>query len=137
MQDEIAASPVRALQVEVGAAYGIVSRPLVRNSEAYKLYLQGAHANNRFDQQGFEQAASYYQRALDLNPTFANAAAGIAAAYDNLGEFLMMPPAVAFEQAGMPRNMRLRSTQSMRSHTHCSETFTMCTIGIGLPPNGN
>jgi TolB-like protein/Tfp pilus assembly protein PilF len=99
MQDEIAASLVRALQVEVGAAYGIVSRPLVRNTEAYNLYLQGSHANDRFDQQGFEQAASYYQRALDLDPTFANAAAGIAAAYDNLGEFLMMPPAVAFEQA--------------------------------------
>jgi TolB-like protein/predicted Zn-dependent protease len=99
MQDEIAASLVRALQVEVGSAYGIVSRPMVRNTEAYNLYLQGAHANERFDQQGFEQAASYYQRALDLDPTFANAAAGIAAAYDNLGEFLMMPPAAAFEQA--------------------------------------
>jgi TolB-like protein/Flp pilus assembly protein TadD len=98
MQDEIAAGLVRALQLEV-IDYLIISRPTLRSGEAYSLFLQGLHAVDRYDQQGFEQAASYFQRALDLDPLFAPGAVGIAIAYDNLAEFLMMPPAVAFEKA--------------------------------------
>ena len=57
MQDEIAAiAVVRALQIEVSAG-GFVSRPALRNTEAYTLYLQGLHAFDRTDQQGFEEAA--------------------------------------------------------------------------------
>jgi len=67
MQDEIADTLVRALQIEVSPE-GIVSRAALRNTDAYTLYLQGQHAFDRFDQQGFEQAASYFQQALDLDP---------------------------------------------------------------------
>jgi TolB-like protein len=98
MQDDIAAALVRALQIEV-SGYGSDSRPALRSTEAYTLFLQGLHAIDRYDQQGFEQAASYFQRALSLDPMFADAASGIAIAYDNLGEFGAMPPAVAFAQA--------------------------------------
>jgi TolB-like protein/DNA-binding winged helix-turn-helix (wHTH) protein/Tfp pilus assembly protein PilF len=98
MQDEIAAQVVRAMQIEVSAA-DLASRPALRNPEAYTLYLQGLHANDRFDQQGWEKAASYFQRALDLDPSFAEAAAQLAGAYDILGQFNFMQPAVAFEQA--------------------------------------
>jgi TolB-like protein/Tfp pilus assembly protein PilF len=96
MQDEIAASLVRALQIEVGA--GIFSRPALRNTEAYTWYLQGRHAFDRNDQQGFEQALSDFQRALDIDPTFARAAAGVATMYFVLGAFGFMPPAGAFEK---------------------------------------
>ena len=96
MQDEIAANIVRALQVEV---YGLSARPALRSTEAYNLFLQGIHAINRYDQQGFEQAVSCFQRALDLDPTFANAAVGLTIAYDNLGEYYYMPASEAFEKA--------------------------------------
>src|SRR5271169_3941336 len=66
MQDEIATNLVRALQIEVGAAY-VSSRPALRNPDAYTQYLQGLHAFDRIDQQGFEQAASHFQQALDLD----------------------------------------------------------------------
>ena len=73
MQDEIAIALVRALQIEVSRE-GLISRPALHNTEAYTLYLQGLHAFDRIDQQGFEQAASYFQQALDLDPSFAAAA---------------------------------------------------------------
>jgi TolB-like protein/DNA-binding winged helix-turn-helix (wHTH) protein len=98
MQDEIAATLVRAMQIEV-SPYNVVVRPTLRNTEAYTLYLQGLHAADRLDRQGLEQAASYYQRALDLDSSFAAAALGLAGAYNNLGHFSFMPPAVAFGQA--------------------------------------
>jgi TolB-like protein/DNA-binding winged helix-turn-helix (wHTH) protein len=86
MQDEIAASLVRALQIEVTASQ-FVSRPALRNAEAYTAYLKGLHALDRFDQQGLEQAASDFQRALQLDPSFAAAAGNLADVYFFLGVF--------------------------------------------------
>jgi TolB-like protein len=107
MQDEIAAALVRAMQIEVSAA-DFVSRPALRNTQAYTLFLQGLHAFERYDQRGFEQAVSYYQRALDLDPSIAGASVGLAAAYGNLGAFGFLPPAVAYEQARRAAELALR-----------------------------
>jgi TolB-like protein/Flp pilus assembly protein TadD len=98
MQDQIAASLVRVLQVEVNDEV-IVTRPALRNTQAYTLYLRGLHAKDQFDQQGFEQAESYFQQALDLDPTFAAAAGGLANAYFLRGQFGFMPPSAAFDKA--------------------------------------
>jgi len=46
MQDEIAANLLRALQIEVDPE-SIESRPALRSTEAYTLYLQGVHAFDR------------------------------------------------------------------------------------------
>ncbi len=98
MQDEIATHVVRALQIEVGAD-GLFSRPPLHNAEAYTLYLQGRHSFDRLDRQGLEQAASDFQRAFDLDPSFAAAAAELGDAYFLMGAFGFMPPSVAVEQA--------------------------------------
>lgn len=97
MQDEIALALVRALQIEVGA--DMVSRPALVNTEAYRWYLQGRQAIDRNNQQGVEEALSDFQRALDLDPSFAGAAAGVGASYFVLGAFGFMPSAVAFQKA--------------------------------------
>ena len=107
MQDEIAAKVARALQIEVSPE-GIVARPALRNTEAYTSYLQGQHAFDRFDQQGFEQSASYYQRALDLDPSFAVAASKLAAAYMVQGEWGFIPPTAAFEPARRFEDLALK-----------------------------
>lgn len=107
MQDEIADTLVRALQIEVSPE-DIVPRSSLRNSEAYTLYLQGQHALDRFDQQGFEQAASYFHRALDLDPSFAVAASKLAATYMALGEFGFMLPTAAFEPARHSEELALK-----------------------------
>ena len=106
MQDEIALALVRALQIEVGA--DVVSRPALRNTEAYTVYLQGRHAVDRFDQQGFEQAVSDFQRAIELDPTSAPAEASLGDAYFGLGNYGFMPPAVAFEKARLATERALK-----------------------------
>jgi TolB-like protein/Flp pilus assembly protein TadD len=107
MQDEIAIALVRALQIEVSAR-GIVSRPALRNREAYTVYLQGRHAIDGTNQQSFEKALRDFQRALDLDPSFADAAAGIGAAYFNLGLFGFMPPNVAYEKSRQAADLALK-----------------------------
>ncbi len=112
MQDEIAAGIVRALQIEVSYG-GIIPRPELRNTEAYTLYLQGLHALNRFDQQGAEQAANYFQRALDLDPSFAASADALASAYFVLGQFGFLAPSVAFEKGRAAANLALTLDPSL------------------------
>jgi TolB-like protein/Flp pilus assembly protein TadD len=98
LQDEIANKVVRL--VENDAYYSeIVSGKKLRSPEAYTAYLQGRYAKDRFDQPGLEQAVGDFQRALELDPTFADAATGLANVYLNLGDFGLMPPAEAFEKS--------------------------------------
>jgi TolB-like protein/tetratricopeptide (TPR) repeat protein len=116
MQDEIAASLVRVLQIEVNDEV-IVSRPALRNTQAYTSYLRGLHAKDQFDQQGFEQAISYFQQALDLDPTFAAAAAGLANVYFLRGQFGFVPPGVAFERARGAAEIALKLSPTLAA-TH-------------------
>jgi TolB-like protein/DNA-binding winged helix-turn-helix (wHTH) protein len=96
IQDEIATALVQALQLEVAA--NIVSRPALRNTEAYTLYLQGLHASSRFDQEGMEQAVGDFERVIELDPSFAPAHVMLGNAYFLLGAYGFMPPAIAFER---------------------------------------
>jgi TolB-like protein/thioredoxin-like negative regulator of GroEL len=116
MQDEIAASLVRVLQVEVNDEV-IVSRPGLRNTQAYTLYLRGLHAKDQFDQQGFELAVGYFQQALDLDPSFAAAAGGLANAYFLRGQFGFMPPTAAFAKARSAAELALKLSPQLAA-TH-------------------
>jgi hypothetical protein len=77
LQDEIAAHFARALEVTVGAN-DLQSRGTIKDTEAYQFYLRGRHAYDRSDRDGLDEAAADFQKALDLEPTFANAAGYLA-----------------------------------------------------------
>jgi adenylate cyclase len=98
MQDEIAANLVRELQLEVDDT-DLVSRPSLRNTEAYTQFLQGIHALYRFNPQDVEQSLGHFQRAFELDPLFADAANSCGVAYTILGSWGLMPRAVAFQKA--------------------------------------
>jgi TolB-like protein len=139
MQDEIAASLVRVLQVEVNDEV-IASRPALRNTQAYTLYLRGLHAKDQFDQQGLEQAVSYFQQALDLDPSFAAAAAGLANAYFLRGQFGFMPPEAAFARArgaaqvALKLSPNLAATHALLGNIHFAYDWDWLAAGreIGL-----
>src|SRR5262249_33123434 len=61
---------------------GPTPEPLSPNwYEAYDLYLKGRYYWNKRTQQGFEQAIENFQQALDKDPDFARAYAGLADSY--------------------------------------------------------
>jgi TolB-like protein len=97
LQRTIAVNLARALQLTVSSDFD--TRVLTRNPEAYDAYLQGLHALDQFSKDSVEQAAGDFQRALDLDPTFAPAALGLARAYRRMGGEAWLPPRVAFERA--------------------------------------
>jgi TolB-like protein len=126
MQDEIAIALVRALQIEVGADE-IGSRPALRNTEAYTLYLRGEHAADSFDQQGLEQAAGYFQRAIELDPSFAAAENELAHAYMALGVYGFMPTALACEKARLADEAAVKLDSNLAiAHAALGELHRAC-----------
>ena len=107
LQDAIALKVAREVEGDVFFS-DLFSHKTLRSSAAYTAYLQGLHAKDRYDQPGLEQAVSDFQRALELDPAFADAAAGLANAYQNLGAFGLMPAAEAFEKSRFAAELAIK-----------------------------
>ena len=82
VQEEIARAVARALEVEVPER---ARRQLVRrgtsNPDAYELYQRGRVFWQTRTRDGHEQAIRFYQRAIELDSTYADAYAGLSDAY--------------------------------------------------------
>jgi serine/threonine protein kinase/tetratricopeptide (TPR) repeat protein len=79
IQDEIAENIVRALRVVLseGEKRAIESAP-TQNVEAYEYYLRGRQFFHQWSRTGIQYARRMFERAIDLDPNYAIAYAGIA-----------------------------------------------------------
>jgi len=113
IQDQIAASLVRALQVAVGV--DLPSRPILKSALGYDLYQRGRHALDRFDKVGFESAAGYFEQALALDPTSLRAAESLALVHIYIAEWGYAPVHEGFERARISceRVLKLHPTSGM------------------------
>ena len=107
VQDSIAVSLARALQLTVTNDFG--SRASAARAEAYDVYLRGLHALDQASNEELEKATAEFQQALQLDPTFAPAALGLARAYQYRGEIgYLVPARVAFGGARDAANLAIR-----------------------------
>ena len=107
VQEAIAVNLARALQLTVTSDFG--SRVAARSTEAYELYLRGLHALDQQSQESTDEAAGNFQQALDLDPTFAAAALGLAKVYRAKGEVAwLLPTRVPFERAREAAELALK-----------------------------
>ena len=74
IQDEISAAVVSALKIKL---LGVVPKSVEVNPEAYALYLQGLYFRERRTQKDWENSVLAYQQALDIDPDYAAAWAGL------------------------------------------------------------
>jgi serine/threonine-protein kinase len=86
VQDEISRSVVKALKVKL---LGEASSPRglngTRDAEAFNAYLQGMHyVNQGSDKDALLAAVDAYRKAIDIDPGYAEAYAGLAKALENL-----------------------------------------------------
>ena len=98
LQDQIASNLARALQVSVGADIELPRSPF-KSVEAHDLYLRGRHAYDRFDKEGLESAAAYFQQVLELDPTSVPAAEALAVVQTDTAEGGFVEPHEGFERA--------------------------------------
>jgi eukaryotic-like serine/threonine-protein kinase len=82
VQDEVARAVVAALEVKlVGADSAPVVNLGTTSVAAYQAYLQGLFFWNKRTTADIERSAEYYRQAVDIDPEFAAAWAGLASAY--------------------------------------------------------
>jgi len=62
-----------------------------KSYEAYDLYLKAQYFFNKRTAQGFEQAINYFQQAIEKDPNFARAYAGLADSYALIGGYSVRP----------------------------------------------
>ncbi len=86
LDSEVAQSIARQIEVAVTGQERsrlVAVRPV--SPEVYESYLQGRFALHKNTQVGFNEAIAHFEKAINREPTFAPAFAGLAAAYSKLG----------------------------------------------------
>jgi eukaryotic-like serine/threonine-protein kinase len=76
-----------------------VAKHDTENSEAYQLYLQGLFYWNKWTEEGFRKATDYFNQAVEKDPNYAQAYAGLADTYNFLGESGYMAPRQVWQNA--------------------------------------
>lgn len=97
LQGEIAREIADQIQLTLGHIHetaGPVSQSatFAKAFEAYDLYLKGRYLWNKRTPQELQQAIEYFQQAIDKDPAYARAYAGLAESYALLGGYTGLPP---------------------------------------------
>jgi serine/threonine protein kinase/tetratricopeptide (TPR) repeat protein len=100
VEEDVAQEIIRALRLHLvpGTAERLARRQS-DNVEAYQLCLKGRFFWNKRTRDALERAIECYRQAIEVEPSYAMAYAGLADCYNVLGTFSMMPPLEAFPRA--------------------------------------
>jgi len=97
IQDEISNEISEKLRLQLtGSQKKRLTRRHTQDPEAYRIYLKGRHHWNKWTEEGFYKAIEYFQQAVEMDPAYALAYAGIADSYVLLGWNSYLPPKDAF-----------------------------------------
>jgi len=88
LQDEITRAIVDALKIKL--AISLPPREQ-RDTEAYDLYLQGLYFSNKSSEEDLRRALTFFQRAVERDPTFSRAWTGIAKVWYFLADVYLKP----------------------------------------------
>ena len=69
------------------------------DTEAYQLYLRGRYYWNKRNEEGLNRGIEYFNQAIEKDPAYAQAYAGLADCYALMSEYSTTPPALAREKA--------------------------------------
>jgi serine/threonine-protein kinase len=92
LQDEITREISRQLKLTLsGEDEERLLRAATSSDEAYQLYLKGRFHWNKRTPEGLRKAAEYFRMAIDSDPEYALAYAGLADAYNLMGAYYILP----------------------------------------------
>jgi serine/threonine-protein kinase len=100
LQSEVAMAIAQGINVKLTSqekARLSTSRPV--NPSAYEAYLQGRYYWNKRTSDGVTKGIAYFDRAIQIDPDYALAYAGLADSYLVLGDYRYRPPQDAFPKA--------------------------------------
>jgi len=98
IEEEFATEIAQALGLQLtGEERAELTKRYTENTEAYQLYLKGRYYWNQRSKEGFERAISYFNQAIDLDPDYAVAYAGLADTHISQGAYHHSPGKEALE----------------------------------------
>ena len=93
LQEEISRTISERLRIKLtGEEEQRLARRYTDNIEAYQIYLKGRYFWSKRTKEGLSKGVEYFKQAIDVDPTYALAYAGLADAYAFLGLHRMSPP---------------------------------------------
>jgi DNA-binding winged helix-turn-helix (wHTH) protein/TolB-like protein/Flp pilus assembly protein TadD len=100
VQDSISERVTAVLALKLtGQERERLAKSYTENAEAYQLYLLGRYHVNRLTDDGILKSLDYFQQAIEKDPNFALAFAGLAGSYNALGGFNVRPPKEVYPKA--------------------------------------
>jgi len=88
LQDEITRAIVDALKIKLAVPLSVHEQ---RDRDVYDLYLQGLYFSNKGSEEDLRRALSFFQRAVEKDPTFARAWTGVAKVWYFLADVYVKP----------------------------------------------
>lgn len=120
VQEEVASEIVKSLRLRLSAAeHEQLVRRYTEDAIAYRAYLRGRYQWNKRTRDGFVRAIEHFQEAIDRDPNYALAHAGLADAYNVLGYYNYLPPREAYPKAKEAATRALEIDDSL-VHAHAS-----------------
>jgi DNA-binding winged helix-turn-helix (wHTH) protein/TolB-like protein/Tfp pilus assembly protein PilF len=116
VQDALAQSVVDALGLSLNVEERrALTKRYTENPEAYGFYMRGRHSLSKLIPSEVRKSIQFFQQAIDADPTYALAYAGMAEAYHSLPINSDVPPKDAFPQAKAAAAMALDIDESLAS----------------------
>jgi serine/threonine protein kinase/tetratricopeptide (TPR) repeat protein len=92
IQEEISKEITANLRLRLGGdAEKHLTKHYTQNVEAYQLYLKGRYYSDQFTQEGVQRGIQYFHQAIEKDPNYALAYAGIAQAYFAVSSQFLSP----------------------------------------------
>ncbi|HEY0765476.1 MAG TPA: winged helix-turn-helix domain-containing protein [Pyrinomonadaceae bacterium] len=89
------------------------------STDAYHAYLKGRYFLNKRSTEGFAKCIKYFKLAIELDPNYALAYAGLATCYNLLGGYILTPPREAARKA------RAAALQALKLDNELTEVHTV------------
>jgi TolB-like protein/tetratricopeptide (TPR) repeat protein len=128
VQDEIAAAIVRELEVEFSGRKTDIVQTGTGNVEAYKSYLQGRHFLQKETVAAIDQAIGHFDRAIELDPEYAQAYTGLADAWIGKRRIGNLSLFEATQQAHDAISSALRLNSEL---AEAQTSLGLCVLGAG------
>jgi len=100
LQEEMSAEIAEKLRLRLtGAEKKRLRKKSTENTEAYQLYLKGRYQWNKRTEESLKKGIAHFEEAIESDPSFAGAYAGLADSYITLATNIPLPPREAMPKA--------------------------------------
>jgi serine/threonine protein kinase/TolB-like protein/tetratricopeptide (TPR) repeat protein len=122
VQEEIARDIAARLRSRLRGGGGDGPKRHTSDNEAYQDYLRGRYFWNKRSAEGFRRAVAYFNRAIERDPSYALAYAGLADTYALMSDYSIVPPREAMPKARAAALRAIELDEAL-SEAHTSLAF--------------